>query len=429
MTPEIIALLIFTLTYLLFISELVHKTVAALIGAMLMVAYGILSYNEIGSTIDYKTLTVAIGMMITINVVKKSGLFEYLSIKAVKITKGNPTKLMVVIVLLSTLISTFFSNITSTLILGTLVISLCHMLDLDFVPYLVIIAISVNIAGLLTPISSLPNIMVSAAAGLSFGDFGLNLLLLGILLLASTIIFFMFFFRKTLTKRISREEIDRLKQLDENKEIKNKKLFTRSCIILGLIVFFFLIQDVTHIGNEAIAIAGAIIMLLLSSADPEEMLSQVQWSTIAFFIGLFIVIGGIEKVGLLDKISYLLAEHISSLLSAMFLILSGSAISSSIVDNIPVTAVLLPILKNLNSILNISGNFLFYPLIAGVAIGGNITPIASPANVIAVGLAEKNKKRISFGYFMKAGLFLSLLHMIISTLYFSAMIYLQFGSL
>ncbi len=418
MTAESIALAIFALTYLLFMSDMVHKTVAALIGALLMIVYGIVDYNTIGSLIDYKTLTVAVGMMVTVNVVNKSGLFDYIAIKAAKLTKGNPVKLMIVIFLLSVVISTFFSNITATIVLGTLVVSLCKLLDLDFIPYLLIICLSVNIGGILTPISSLPNIMVSTTAGLSFTDFGKNILPLGILLSIATIVFFRVVFRHELNKKITLKDKKHLLGLDEKKQIKSKKLFKRSIIILSLIVFFFLIQDYTGIGNEAVAITGAILMLLLSSADPEEMLSEVQWSTIAFFIGLFIVIGGVEHAGLLDKVSKMIANVIIGPKSGMITILTGSTIASSIIDNIPVTAILIPILKNLNQLLNITGPVLFWPLIVGAGLGGNITPIGSPSNVIAMGIAEKNKKKIGFAHFMKIGGMLAIIQVIISAVYF-----------
>ncbi len=418
MNIETIALVIFLLTYALIISEMVHKTVASLIGALLMVVYGVVDYNEIGSFIDYKTLTVAVGMMITVNVVKKSGLFEYIAIKTVKLTKGNPFNLMVAVVFLSTIVSTFFSNITTTLILGSLIVSVCSLLDLDFIPYLIITSFTVNIAGILTPVSSLPNMMVSTAAGLSFKDFASNLFMLVMLLLLSSIIFYKMLFKKELSKKITKEKEKNLLSLNEKKEIKSKKLFFRSILILSLIVVFFLIQEKTGIGNEAVAITGAILMLMLSSADPEEMISEVQWSTIAFFVGLFIVIGGVEKVGLLEKATIAISKIITGKFSAISTILIGSMSASSIVDNIPITAILLPIIKGLSHALNFAGKSLYYPLIVGAALGGNITPIGSPSNVLAIGIAEKNKKKIDFGKFVKIGGSLTIIHIIISLAYF-----------
>ncbi|MBD3204678.1 hypothetical protein GF327_10385 [Candidatus Woesearchaeota archaeon] len=417
MTPETTALIIFALTYLLFISEMVNKTVAALLGAMLMVVYGIIDYDIVGTVIDYKTLTVAVGMMIIVNVVKKSGLFEYIAIKAAKMTKGDPFRLMIIIVILSVFISTFFSNITATIVLGTLIVSLCRRLDLEFVPYLFVISLSVNVGGILTPVSSLPNIMISTAAGFSFTDFFRNILVLGILLIFSTIVYFKFIFRKQFNKEITEEEKAKLLNFDETREIKDKKLFTRSIIILILILVFFLIQDFTGIGNEAIAITGAIVMLLLSSADPEEIFSQVQWSTIAFFVGLFIVIGGVEHVGLLETAAHIITRFISGKNSAIFTILGTSTIASSIVDNIPVTAILIPILKNMQGLMDLS-NSLFFPLVVGAGLGGNLTPIGSPSNVIAMGIAKKNNRKIKFMDFVKVGFGLTIIQLVISGVYF-----------
>ncbi len=418
MEPGTIAIAIFALTYLLIISEMVHKTVAALLGALLMIAYGLIDYGTIGSLIDFKTLTVVLGIFITINVVEISGLFEYISIKALKFTKGNPVKLMYVVIILAMTIPVVFTEIPTAIILGTLIIKICKRINLNPIPYLIAIAMVVDLGGILTPISSLQNIMISSAVNISFSYFTLFMLPLWLLLLACALFFFRFMFRQDLTHELTKGEIDMLMAMDENAEIKSKKLFYRSLIILTLIVVFFFIQDFTGIGSEAVAMSGAILMLLLSSVNPDEVFAKIEWSILAFFVGLFIVIGGVEKAGWLERIAVLISHHMQGPISATILTIFSSTFISSFIDNIPVVAMLIPIAKSLTELFAVKGFILFFAIAAGTNIGGNITPIGSPSNVIILGIAEKEKKPISIAQFMKVGLCYTLMNITLTLSYF-----------
>jgi Na+/H+ antiporter NhaD/arsenite permease-like protein len=411
-------LAIFALTYLLIISEMVNKTVAALIGALLMIAYKIIDYNSIGSIIDFKTLTVVLGIFIIINVIEKSGLFEYIAVKVLKLTKGDPFSLMYAIAILGFTITIFFSEIPTALILGTLIIKICKRLNITPIPYLIIIALVVDLGGLLTPISSIQNIMITSAVGIDFIEFTSFMLPLWLALLVGSLIFFRLFFRKELTSKITKEELDKLMNLDENQEVKSWKLFNRSLVILILIMIFFFIQDITGIGNELVAMAGAIIMLLLSSANPDEIFSKVEWSVLAFFIGIFIVIAGIEKAGLLEKFTQVVSVYMHGPISAIIVLIVITALVSSIMDNIPLIALLIPIAKSLTLMFGIQNNILFYAIAVAVSVGGNITPIGSPSNMLILGMAEKEKKPISIGQFIKIGGFYTAVTMAISIVYF-----------
>jgi len=418
MNQETIVLAIFALTYLLIISEMVHKTVAALLGALLMMVYGVIEYGSIGSLIDFRILTVVLGIFITINVVEKSGLFEYLSIKALKLTKGNPVKLLFTLIFLGITISVIFTEIPTCIILGTLILKISKRININPIPYLITIAMVVDIGGLLTPISSLQNIMISSAIDIRFTEFTFFMLPLWLLLLFGSMFFFRLIFRKDLIHNITAEELDKLMKLDEREEIKSWKLFKRSCVILSLIIVFFFLQDITGIGSEVVAMTGAIVMLLLSSVNPDEVFAKIEWSVLAFFIGIFIVIGGVEKVGLLEKIALMISNYMHGPMSATTITIAVSAIISSFIDNIPVVAMLLPIAKSLTAMFGINNFILFFAIAAGTNIGGNITPIGSPSNVIILGLAEKEKKSISFAQFIKVGLLYTLMNMAITLAYF-----------
>jgi Na+/H+ antiporter NhaD/arsenite permease-like protein len=418
MSTESVALAIFALTYLLIVSEMVNKTVAALIGALLMIVYNIIDYNAIGSIIDFKTLTVVLGIFIIINVVDKSGLFEYIAVKVLKLTKGDPFKLMYAVTLLGFSITIFFSEIPTALILGTLIIKICKRLNITPIPYLIIIALVVDLGGLLTPISSIQNIMIASAVGINFIEFTSFMLPLWLALLFGSLIFFRLFFRKELTSKITKEELDKLLNLDENQEVKSWKLFKRSLVILVLIMIFFFIQDITGIGNEAVAMTGAILMLMLSSANPDEIFSKVEWSVLAFFIGIFIVIAGIEKAGLLEKFTQIISVYMHGPMSAIIVLIVITALLSSVMDNIPLIALLIPIAKSLTALFGIQNNILFYAIAVAVSVGGNITPIGSPSNMLILGMAEKEKKPISIGQFIKIGGFYTAVTMVISIIYF-----------
>lgn len=418
MANESIAIAIFALTYLLIMSEMVHKTVAALLGALLTIVYGVVEYGSIGSLIDYKTLTVVLGIMITINVIELSGFFEYISIRALKLTKGNPARLLLAVLLLGAFMTVFFTEIPTAIILGTLIIKVCKRLNISPIPYLIGTGMIANIGGMLTPISSLHNIMISSSVGIMFTQFTFFMLPLWIVLVLSSLLFFSIFFRNELKHRITADELDKLLKLDENQEIKNPKLFKRSIIILCLIILFFFIQDFTGIGNEAVAMTGAIIMLLLSSAHPDEIFAKIEWSLLAFFMGLFIVVGGIEHAGILEKFALYISNYMHGMTSASLITITVSSIASGIVDNIPITAVLLPIAKTLTQLFNIPNFILFFAISAGTSIGGNLTPIGSPSNVIILGLAEKEKKTIDFGYFIKIGMMYTAINLTIVLAYF-----------
>lgn len=418
MSQELIALLIFILTYLLFLSGMMNKTVAALLGAMLMVMFGVLSYNEIGMYLDIKTLTVALGMMVVVNVVNRSGLFEYLSIKTIKLTRGDPLKILIMLSLLALPITAFFDNITTALILGSLIITVCKILNLDFVPYLISISIIVNIGSILTPVASLPNMMITTNAGFGFLPFMLYILPLGIIFLVTTLLFFRYQIGKSLKKRIRKTSREELESLNENKAIKDKVLFKRSLVILSFIILAFLIHDRLHVGVEAIALTGAIVMLVLSSADPETILSEVHWSTLAFLVGIFIVVGGVNKVGLLDRFSLMLAQIGKAELSAVMVILGSSAATTTVLNSIPVTAVFIPIVQELAAKISVNPSSLFYALVVAVGLGGNITPIGSASTIITTGIAEKHGRTISFSHYFKIGFVLTLVHLAVSALYF-----------
>ncbi len=397
---------------------MLNRTVAALLGALLMIGFGVLSYSDIGSVIDYKVLTLALGMMIVVNVVNQSGFFEYVSIKAIKFTKGDPIKILVILSLLALIFTAFLDNITTALILGSFIITACTILGLDFVPYLIAISIVINIGGILTPIASLPNMMVSSAAGFGFMSFTWYLLPLCIVLIVVTLTYLILRFRKDFAKRVRLTSKAELDSLEEGAVIKDKKLFVNSIVMLGAVILAFLFHEHFGWSLEVIALAGAIIMLLLSGASPEKVFTEVHWSTLAFLFGIFIIVGAVEKVGLLAMFSAKLASFIHVELGATLTMLVASTTATAFVNNIPVTAVFIPVARDLASSLAIDPTNLFYALVVAAGLGGNLTPIGSPSSIIASGLAERHGGSVSFVDFLEVGFFLTLIHLAIAVVYF-----------
>lgn len=419
LNQQFIALLIFLLTYLLFLSEMMNKTVAALLGAMLMVAFGVIPYDKVGMFIDIRTLAVALGMMVVINVVKDSGLFEYIGIRTIKLAQGDPIKILILISLLSVPITAFFDNVTASLILGSLIVTVCRILEIDFVPYLIAVAIIINIGSILTPVASFPNMMVTTNAGFGFLQFTLYILPLGIALILVTLFFFRHWIGKDIQRKVKKSDIQELEHLDEKKAIKDIVLFRRSLVILGLMILAFLVGERFHIGIEVVALSGAIVMLVLSGAEPERILSEVHWSTLAFLTGIFIVVGGVNRVGLLAKFSLMLSQIGKAELSAVMVMLGSSLAATSFLNSIPVAAVFIPVVQGIAAKISVPPDALFYALVVGVGLGGNITPISSSSTIITCSIAEKEGRKITFLDYFRSCFVLTLVHLAISALYFA----------
>jgi len=412
MEPMTIALLIFLLTFLLVITELLHQTLAALIGAFLMVMYEFVAYSEIGRLVNFNALGLIFGMMIVVEVVKESGIFQFLGIKAIKLAKGNPKSLFIIMCILTAVLSAFLSNQISILIIAALTFTVCRSLEINPIPFVIAECISANIGGITLLTSSSPTIIAGQAAGLSFLDFIMFSLPFTVILLGSTIFLFLFLFREEFRDNKSRDIGD----MDEWSVVKDRSFFYKSLMILIFTIFFFLISDSLGVTPDFVAISSAILILLLSGADPDKTLKEIQWGTIFFFVGLFVVVGGLEKSGFLNLMADRLIEFIGGdqILSIPFVVLVTS-VSSSFVNNIPITITLIPIVRRLVETLNMG--IIWWCLIFGAGLGGNLTPLGSPSNVIAMNIAKKEGNPISYSEFMRIGFVVSLVHIFLSIAY------------
>ena len=306
-TQQIIAICIFAVVMILIISEKIDRTVVALSGAALMFLFKIVTFEEGISHIDFNTLFVLIGMMIVVAIVKKSGLFEYVAILTAKISKGDPSKIMVYFMIITAVLSAILDNVTTVLLIGPMTLVISDILSINPIPFLMTQIIASNVGGTSTLIGDPPNIMIGSAAGLSFGDFVVNLGPVIVIILILLIFIFKFIYRKELVK--SSESEQSIAKLDEKKAIQDKTLLIKSLAVLALILVGFMTHSKLGIESSVVAITGACILLLIGKQDPHEIIYSVEWPTIAFFAGLFIVVGGLSNTGVISMLAKLLVEN------------------------------------------------------------------------------------------------------------------------
>jgi len=419
---------IFIFTYLLIITEKIPHVLSALLGGFLMVALGILNSEKAFHSIDMNVIFLLVGMMIIVHITSETGLFQWVAIKIAQQVKGNPFPLMFLLILITALFSALLDNVTTILLIAPVSILIAEQMELDSIPFLIAEAIAANIGGTATLIGDPPNILIGSAAKLSFNEFILNLTPPVLIILIITIVNLWFFFGRKM--KVSRDLRAKIMEMDTTRIIRDKKLLIKSLSVLGIVFLGFLTHSITHIEPSFVALGGAILLMILSKKEPEEIFKSVEWPTLFFFIGLFILVEGLVEIGfisqLADKALHLTGGNLSKT-SILILWLSGFA--SSIVDNIPYTATLIPMIGSENSgiIKSIVTNSphdlqtvryaLWWALSLGACLGGNGSLIGASANVVASGIASKSGKELSFLKFTKYGALITVQSLIISTVY------------
>ncbi|MFZ5425488.1 MAG: SLC13 family permease [Thermodesulfobacteriota bacterium] len=410
---------IFVTCYAVIVSEKIHKTKVALFGAALTLILKVLTQqdalHDIHMGVDWNVIFLLISMMIIVNVMTKTGVFQYVAIKAAKMGKGEPYTIMAIFAVVTAIGSAFLDNVTTVLLLAPVTLLIAQELEVDPVPYLITEALASNIGGTATLIGDPPNIMIASKAGLSFMDFIYHLAPAVIVMMVVWMVFWKMVFGKRLHVR---EELKaRIMAMDENKLIKDPALLKKSGAVLGLTILGFILHGVFHYEPATVALMGAATLLLVSKEDPHHVLAEVEWPTIFFFMGLFIIIGGTVKVGLIELMSQKMIDLTGPTKDDMFVLsmvmVWFSAIASAIVDNIPFVATMNPLLVNMTG--KIFGGTelaqlqdptmmpVWWSLALGACLGGNGSAIGASANVIVVGMAEKAGHKISFVRFLKYG--------------------------
>ena len=412
---QIIAIVIFLVTMAAIMTEKLHRTVAAVAGALLLILTGVLSVESGFSYVDLNTLGVLIGMMLFVAVVKNSGIFEYIAIKAAKIAKGRPWPLMVLFALITAVLSAFLDNVTTVLLIGPMTLAITSMLRINPIPFFMTQIMASNIGGTATLIGDPPNIMIGSAAGLSFTDFITNTGVAVLFVLAATIVCFYFIYGRKL--HVEPEAMDSILQLDENKAIKDRSLLIKSVVMILLVVFGFVFHSQLHLESCTIALTAAAVMLLIGRQDVEEIVAGVEWTTILFFTGLFIVVGGLQETGVIQILANGLMDLTEGHMTlTILLILWVSAIVSSFLDNIPFVATLIPLILTMQSS-GVDVTPLWWAVSLGACLGGNGTLIGASANVVLSGISNRHGFPITFASYFKVGFPLMLVSVAISTVF------------
>jgi len=412
----IAALVIFVITYAIIISEKLHRTIIALFGAVLMILLGVLNQEVALEGVDFNTLGLLIGMMIIVGIAKESGMFQYVAIWAAKVGRGKPIPIFLLLGAIVAIFSAFLDNVTTVLLMVPVTFVVTHNLKVNPIPFLIGTILISNIGGTATLIGDPPNILIGSAAGLSFNDFLVNLAPIVVVITLVTLGMLYFWYRKQLVS--TPEAAAAIMKFNPKDAITNKSLLVKSLVVLGMVLIGFFTHSITHIEGATIAMAGAALLLLLTVHEPDEHLRDIEWTTIFFFIGLFILVTGLEHVGAIRIMAEKLIEVTQGNLAATSLtILWGSAVLSAIVDNIPFVATMIPLLKEVGAITGLPLEPLWWSLALGADIGGNATLVGASANVVVSGMAAKEGHKIGFGEYMKVAVPMTFVGLVICTIY------------
>lgn len=435
-----LAATLFVVTFVLIVSEKVHKTKAALFGGALTIALGILSQEEAFHSphfgIDHGVVFLLISMMVLVNVIGHTGIFGWAAIKVAKLGRGRPLPIMLLFCALTALASALLDNVTTVLLVAPVTLLIADELDVDPIPFLLAEAMASNIGGTATLIGDPPNILIAARARFTFDDFLFHLTPAVLMIMVAFLIALRVFFGKRL--RVDEHKRQRVLAMDERRMIKDRSLAVKSLSVLALTLVGFTMHSTLQLEPATVALTGAALLLLISRGEPNRVLAEVEWPTIFFFMGLFLVIGGIVKVGIVRDISAMVIQATGptadSMKTTAFSLLWFSAALSAVVDNIPYVATMNPLVLDMaNSVLhggqadpnNLPLETLQAPVLQpvwwsfalGSCLGGNATAIGASANVVVVGLAGRAGHKITFGRFLKFGVPTMLLTLVISHVY------------
>ena len=423
---EALAIGLFVLVLAFIAFELAHRTVLALLGAAVLVAFGVVSQEQAASEfIDWNTIGLLAGMMVIVAILERTGVFEYLAIKSAQWGKARPRRILLLLALVTAFLSAFLDNVTTVILMVPVTFLIADALDASPVPFLLTQVMASNVGGASTLIGDPPNILIGSAAGLTFADFVVNMTPVVLLTLPVVLGILYLMFRKDLGGGADAEAV--IANMDAAGSIRDGVLLRRSLIVLGLVILAFFLHGALHLEAATIALFGAAALLLYSGLNVEEVLRDVEWSTLLFFVGLFVLVGGLEVTGFVGSI----AEALTGVggggsVTTAIVVIWGSGLASGIVDNIPFTATMIPVIQDLAEAEDLSGaqvESLWWALALGADFGGNLTLIGASANVVVAGMSERAGQRISFLKFMLYGIPVTLASLAVATVYVVARYY------
>ncbi len=416
---EIFAVSLFVLALALIAGELAHRTVVALLGAAIIVAVGVVEQEAAATEfIDWNTIGLLAGMMIIVAILNKTGVFEYLAIKSAQWGGAKPGRILIILSIVTAFLSAFLDNVTTVILMVPVTFLIADALGVSPMPFLLAQVMASNIGGAATLIGDPPNILIGSAAGLSFADFVVNLTPVVLLTLPVALVFFYFVFRRELSS--GKDASATIRAMNARGAIRDTALLRKCLLVLGVVILGFFLHGILHLEAATIALFVAAALMLYARSDIEEVLREVEWPTLLFFVGLFVLVGGLEATGFVGRIAEQLTSVGGSQAVTAMLILWGSAFASGIVDNIPFTATMIPVIQELSQAEGLSEaetRSLWWALALGADFGGNATLIGASANVVVAGMSERAGRKISFLKFMAYGIPVTILSLLVATPY------------
>lgn len=411
-----VAAIVFILTYALIITEKLERTVVALLGAAVMVGLKILTQETAIEMIDFNTLGLLIGMMMIVAITKQTGLFQFLAITAAKWAKGDPWRIILALATITAGASALLDNVTTVLLVVPVTLVITETLEMNPIPFLVPEILASNIGGAATLIGDPPNIMIGSATKLGFTDFLTNLGPVILIVYVAVMLVLKFVFGRDLQVKEALKQ--KIMRFDGSKSIKDQVLLKKSLFVLGLTIAGFTLHESLGLESASIALMGAALLLAISGVHVDDIVREVEWPTIFFFLGLFILVGGLEEVGIINALaSKIVALTGGNLPLTAMMVLWISAIASAFIDNIPFVATMIPLIKGIAAMSALNVIPLWWALSLGACLGGNGTLVGASANVIVAGMLQKTKHRLTFAGYLRVGFPIMLLSIAMSSIY------------
>lgn len=405
---------IFLITYALIVSERIHRTVSALLGGVAMILLGVLPQEQAFHAVDWNVIFLLAGMMILANVLRETGLFQWIAVQAVRLGRGSPFRILIILSLVTAITSALLDNVTIVVLIAPVTLFVAASLRMSPLPFLIAEILASNIGGTATLIGDPPNILIGSAAGIDYLTFAANLAPITLLILAAFVGLSWFLFRRDL--QTDRSHPLDIEALETDALIADRPMLGKALIVMGGVIVGFLLHGALHLEPATIALTGATLLLLWTRCDPHHILQEVEWTTIFFFIGLFITVEAVVQVGIIETVAdaaLRLTGGDLALTSTLLLWLSAAA--SGIVDNIPYTATMLPVVESLGEVMPVEP--LWWSLALGACLGGNATLVGASANVVVASLAERSGHPISFRKFLRYGLLTTGMSLLLATGY------------
>ncbi len=419
---SVLAITVFVIAYALIASDRVNKTLIALAGAAIVVAVGVLGSDDVfysrETGIDWDVIFLLFGMMIIVSVLRQTGVFEYIAIWAAKRAKGSPLRIMILLVLVTAFASALLDNVTTVLLIAPVTLLVCDRLAINAAPFLIAEVFASNIGGASTLVGDPPNIIIASRAGLTFNDFLVHMTPIVVIVMVVFVAMLPRLFRGSF--HVDAERVADVMSLEEREAIRDPRLLVKCGVVLVLVFTAFIAHGVLHIEPSIVALLGAGVLVLISRLERSDYLSGVEWETLLFFVGLFIMVGALVKTGVVDELarSATAATGGNALLTVM-LILGVSAPVSGIIDNIPYVATMTPIVSELAAAMpdQVHPDALWWALALGADFGGNLTAVGASANVVMLGIARRADNPISFWEFTRKGAVVTAVSIALSAVY------------